>query len=117
LLRPINRAEAHSTLHRGMAMQIHEHCSKRGSDQGAVSMPCRRSLGALLVAFASALFWPLAALAQPMPLDNVSTLAAGAGHSCAALGRGGVRCWCQNALAQLGDGRPTYVRQAARPCR
>ncbi|MBD8526367.1 PD40 domain-containing protein [Pseudomarimonas arenosa] len=44
------------------------------------------------------------ALAQPVPLDQVESVAAGGAHTCAADQQRGVRCWGLNFLAQLGDG-------------
>ncbi|MGQ0800042.1 MAG: RCC1 domain-containing protein [Pseudomarimonas sp.] len=45
----------------------------------------------------------LPAAAQPVPIDSVSVIAGGGDHTCAAIDRGGARCWGANFLGQLGD--------------
>jgi alpha-tubulin suppressor-like RCC1 family protein len=90
-----------------MAMQSLTLRADQVSAMKSIATP-RRPVGVTwLLGVAGLLCMPLLTQAQPVPLDNVSTLSAGSGHSCGALGRGGVRCWGNNFLGQLGDGTRT----------
>jgi len=51
------------------------------------------------------------------PLSGVSTLVAGARHTCAQMLDGSVRCWGANNLAQLGDGTTTGRSNATKKVR
>ena len=51
---------------------------------------------------------------QVAGISDALAVAAGAGQACAALRSGGVRCWGNNLLGQLGDGAP-IVRTTATP--
>ena len=52
--------------------------------------------------------------ASGLPLDNVTSIAAGSDHTCAIVGSGGVACWGANQAMQSGSADPGSVTQATR---